>query len=148
MTTTIDHDIEWALRKPIWDAMVAAGNPYLQPDGVTPSIQFPGEPLDTAPLDRYVRFGFFPVKPVVREVGATPAMTRKGFIRLDTFVRLGIGQDPAIAFTGLIRGVYPYAAILTRNGVEVAVDVIEVKPGSESGVWWMTNVNVYFDVWR
>lgn len=148
--TTFDHNVRSALSVLVFDAMVAAGANYTIPASspVAPRIQWPNEPLTTAPLDRYLRFGYFPTKPLPREMGPTPAMTTKGLIRLDTFVRKGIGQDQADIFTGIVRDAYPYALQLVRNGVQVTIDVTEVKPAAESGTWWMTNINVYWDVWR
>lgn len=148
---SFDQDLERALRAPLYNAMKAAGAPYVQPSGARvgePSVQWPNEVFDPAIVDRYVRFQMFASKPLPREIGPTPAMTTKGFITVDAFVRLGNGRDQANAFIDLVRQAYPYALTLTRNGLQVVLDVTEVKTGAESGSWWQTNINVYWDVWR
>lgn len=112
------------------------------------AMVFPGLGGDESAQQRYVRFSNHAAPVTVREMGNTPRIEGRGFMKAGIFTKPVDGQDANDALVGIVAQAFPYNMRLTRDGINVDIGTVDHGDFVISGGWGYSPVDVNWLVLR
>lgn len=109
-------------------------------------VQEDGKPDIRPPM--FIRVTHHPSPPRPRTIGPNPRILLRGHTMIGLYIPEGDGQDLIDNLANAAQSAYPYAAVFTRDGFEVHIELVDPKPAYSVSGRFYEPVHVNWSCWR